>query len=49
MSRSDERRRIRERRKKWLRRALWFVATVAVAGTLGTWLWEWTGTPVFLE
>ncbi|HZG77322.1 MAG TPA: hypothetical protein VEZ72_15835 [Paenibacillus sp.] len=49
MSRAELRRRIRDNRKRWAKRAFWFAATVAAAGTLGVWLWEWTGTPVYLE
>ncbi|MCI3927189.1 hypothetical protein MO973_44160 [Paenibacillus sp. TRM 82003] len=48
-SRAELRRRIRDNRKKWIKRAIWFVTTVTIVSTLGTWLWDWTGTPGFLE
>jgi len=49
LSRTETRRRIRELRKRRLSRAFWLIAAVTAAGTLGSWLWEWTGTPAFLE
>ncbi|WP_158299543.1 hypothetical protein [Paenibacillus antri] len=49
LSRAEMRRRIRDNRMKWAKRTFWFVATVAAAGLLGAWLWEWTGTPAYLE
>jgi len=49
LSRAEMRRQVRDNRRKWLKRAFWFVTTVTVAGTLGAWLWAWTGTPVYFE
>lgn len=49
LSRAELRRRIRDNRKKWLKRAFWFVTTVTIVSTLGIWLWNWTGTPTYLD
>ncbi|HZG84992.1 hypothetical protein [Paenibacillus sp.] len=49
LSRTVVKRQIRDRRRRWLKRAFWLLATATLAGTLGSWLWDWTGTPVYLE
>ena len=49
LSRTEEKQQLRDNRRRLLKRTLWLITTVTVAGTLGLWLWEWTGTPAYFE